>query len=150
MYAEPGAEEIEAAYRTYVESLPADEFEVSHMLVPTEASARALIERLDRGEDFATLAREHSADDSAQRGGSLGWIHAGKLPAAFTDAVQRLQPGRWTADPVQTPYGWHVIRLEATRPPAAPPPLEQVRVQIVANIKEERYRRFLHDSVKTL
>jgi len=149
VYAEPGEQEIEAAYRAYVESLPASEFEVSHILVPTEASARALIERLDRGDEFATLAREHSADDSAQRGGSLGWIHAGKLPAAFTDAVQRLQPGRYTPDPVQTPYGWHVIRLEAKRPPAAPPPLEQVRAQIVANIKEERYRRFLRDSVKT-
>ena len=150
VYAEPGEQEIEAAYRAHVESLPASEFQVSHILVPTEASARAFIERLGRGENFATLARENSADDSAQRGGSLGWIHAGKLPAAFTDAVQRLQPGRWTADPVQTPYGWHVIRLEATRPPAAPPPLEQVRAQIVANIQEERYRRFLHDSVKTL
>ncbi len=149
VYAEPDPVEIEAAYRAYVESLPASEFEVSHILVPTEASARALIERLDRGEDFATLAREHSADDSAQRGGSLGWIHAGKLPAAFTDAVQRLQPGRWTADPVQTPYGWHVIRLEATRRPAAPPPLEQVRAQLVANLKNERFLRFLRDSVQT-
>jgi peptidyl-prolyl cis-trans isomerase C len=149
VYDEPGEQEIETAYRAYVESLPASEFEVSHILVPTEASARALIERLNRGEDFATLAREHSADDSAQRGGSLGWIHAGKLPAAFTDAVQLLQPGRYTPGPVQTPYGWHVIFLDARRPPAAPPPLEQVRAQLVANLHEQRYRQFLRDSVQS-
>ena len=90
VYAEPGEQEIEAVYRAYVESLPADEFEVSHVLVPTEASARALIERLDRGEDFATLARENSADDSAQtQGRALPAVPAGIGAGALTGDFSR-------------------------------------------------------------
>ena len=82
-------------------------------LVP-EAEARrrlaGLKERLDNKADFAELARLHSEDASNTRGGDLGWLSPGDTVPEFERAMNALSPGQ-TSDPVQTPFGWHLIQV---------------------------------------
>jgi len=142
VFDEPTDAEVLAAYDAFVAGRPASEYHVAHILVPMENAALGVIRRLAEGADFAELARQESADDSRIRGGDIGWVYPGKLPAEFTAACESLEPGQYTAVPVRTAYGWHVIKLLETRAAAAPP-LEQVRAQIVANLKQERYQQYL-------
>ena len=129
--------EIEAAYeRDYGAAEPETEWNASHILVESEAEARALKARLDDGADFATLAREESTGPSGPNGGELGWFGTGQMVPAFEAAVQDLEAGA-VSDPVQTQFGWHVVRLNETRDRAAPP-LEQVRPQIEQALRTAR------------
>jgi peptidyl-prolyl cis-trans isomerase C len=139
--------ELHQAYDSFVRSLPASEFRTSHILVATESAAEIIIVKLQAGEDFGKLARAESADNTKSQGGDLGWISPGKLPAAFTDAVKSLKPGAFTSKPVHTLYGWHVIKLIETRQAAAPS-FDQVKAQLAANLRAERYTRFLEGSLR--
>jgi peptidyl-prolyl cis-trans isomerase SurA len=71
---------------------------------------RTLKERLENKADFAELARVHSEDASASRGGDLGWILPGDTVPEFERAMNNLKPGE-ISDPVQTPFGWHLIQV---------------------------------------
>jgi peptidyl-prolyl cis-trans isomerase C len=142
VYQPPTEVEIDGAYQQFVREQPAQEFHVAHILVPTESSAQLLIVKLQSGQDFATLAREQSADDSKGKGGDIGWLSPGKLPVEFTDAVASLKVGEVTKKPVHTKYGWHVIKLLESRSGKVPP-LEAVRAQLVANIGQAKYQAFL-------
>lgn len=86
---------------------------VAHILVPTEDEAKQVIERLDKGEDFAALAKELSQDPgSAENGGVYENIQRGQFVPEFEQAMfEDLKPGETTKTPVQTQFGWHVIRL---------------------------------------
>jgi len=87
----------------------------SHILVESEMQARLLAERLTRGESFAALARKHSKDSgSAGQGGNLGPVLAGQTVMEFEEALLRLKPGQ-LSQPVESPYGWHLIRLDSLR-----------------------------------
>jgi peptidyl-prolyl cis-trans isomerase C len=149
VFAVPTGTELSAAYDQFKAALPAREYHVEHILVATENMASSEIVRLQAGAEFAKRAKEISADDSKTRGGDIGWISPGKLPAAFTDAVAALRVGEFTKKPVHTIYGWHVIRLIETRPGIAPS-FDQVEAQLAANIQQERYRKFLDDSLKNV
>ena len=144
--ATPTDTQIHEAYQAYVTALPAREYHVAHILVATGIVAQAVIVRLDKGERFDELARQASADDSGARGGDLGWILPGHLPEAFVKAVQTLKVGEYARKPVKTPYGWHVIKLLEARAPNAPP-LDEVRAQLIQNIKAKRYQEFLDASI---
>jgi peptidyl-prolyl cis-trans isomerase C len=144
VYNPPTEAELQQAYDQYRASLPAREYHVAHILVATENMASQLLLKLQSGAEFFALAKAESADDSKARGGDLGWIAPGKLPAAFTDAVRALKVGEYTPKPVHTAYGWHLIRLLDSRAAAAPP-LDQVRPQLAANLQQERYQKYLRD-----
>jgi len=93
-----------------------------HILLTGE-NARSRLQRLRRriqdGADFAELAREHSEDPgSAENGGDLGWVGSGALVSAFEEAMQALNPGEMS-EPVETRFGWHLIRVEDRRRQAA-------------------------------
>jgi peptidyl-prolyl cis-trans isomerase C len=141
VYTAPSDQELQTTYQAYVSSLPSKEYHVAHILVATEALAVRAVLDLDHGTDFATLAKERSADDSKARGGDLGWISPGHLPKNFTDAVSNLKPGQYTEQPIKTPYGWHVVKLIETRPAAAPP-FDQVKAQLAVNLQQERRAKF--------
>jgi peptidyl-prolyl cis-trans isomerase C len=117
---------------------------VAHILVANEILANAVIAELGSGDKFADVAAKRSADDSKSKGGDLGWIHPGHLPQQFFAALKSLEPGQYTKVPIHTPYGWHVIRLIATRA-ANPPPFDQIKAQLSTNLQQDRYRRFLDD-----
>jgi peptidyl-prolyl cis-trans isomerase SurA len=91
-----------------------EEWRVSQILLDSEAKAKAVAQRLQAGEDFAAVARELSLSPDATNGGDLGWRGAERLPTIFMKAVEKLQPGQWTA-PFQSPGGFHILRLEDRR-----------------------------------
>jgi|SRR5450631_660033 peptidyl-prolyl cis-trans isomerase C len=118
------------------------EYKAHHILVETEAQAKEIIAKLDKGEKFEDLAKGTKDAGSAARGGELDW----SLPAAyvkpFSDAMVQLEKGKYTATPVQSQFGWHVIRLDDVRA-LQPPPLEQVRQQIVDAIQHKQITEFV-------
>lgn len=104
------------------------EFNASHILVGTEAEAAELAERARGGEDFAELAKAHSTGPSGPNGGELGWFGEGMMVPEFETAVKEMGVGD-VSDPVQTQFGWHVIKLNDTRVAEAPK-LEEVRGEL--------------------
>jgi len=127
-------EEVQAAYDEKYSETEGKEYKARHILVETEEEARSLIEELDGGANFATLASEHSTGPSGPNGGDLGWFGPGMMVKPFEDATMALEPGSYTKDPVQTQFGWHVVLLEETRDKAAPA-LDEVRGEIEAELQ---------------
>lgn len=123
-------------YDKQIASVKGVEYQTRHILVPTEEDAKGAIARLKRGDDFAKVAQTVSKDSSAPRGGDLGWINPDKMPTAFAEALAGLKPGKYTAAPVKTDFGWHVIRVEANRP-VQPPPFDGVKDQLMKAIQEQ-------------
>lgn len=108
-YIEVTDEEIQTAYDDYTPS-----FTVSHILVDDEKTANDLIAQLDDGADFTELATENSTDTaSAEKGGSLGEVNADSgLDETFFAAAQELAEGEYTTTPVETDYGYHIIKMD--------------------------------------
>ena len=129
-------EAIQAAYdEAYGSAGPATEYNASHILVETEEEAQALIEKIEGGADFAEVARESSTGPSGPSGGELGWFTAGQMVPAFDEAVRGMTTGE-LAGPVQTQFGWHVIKLNDTREKDAPS-LDEVRDELTAIVEEQ-------------
>ncbi len=127
-------EALQEAYdRLYGAVEPETEYNASHILVETEEEAAALVTELEGGADFAELAKEKSTGPSGPRGGELGWFGTGAMVAPFEEAVVAMEAGAISA-PVQTQFGWHVIKLNETRIKDAPT-LEEVRGNLVADIQ---------------
>ena len=113
---------------------PVKEWNASHLLVETKEEAEAAQERINGGEDFATVATELSTGPSGPTGGELGWFGPGQMVAEFEQAVEGMEPGD-VSGPVQTEFGWHIIKLNETRDKPVPP-LEEVQADIVASLQE--------------
>lgn len=114
----------------------ADEVRARHILVATEAEALGLVEALNGGADFAELAAERSTGPSGPRGGDLGYFAAGQMVPAFSDAAFALGVGEVSA-PVQTQFGWHVIKVEdrrTTPPPTYEESVDQLRAQAAEGV----------------
>lgn len=127
---------VKAAYdEQYAKVEPGKEYHARHILVPTEDEAKAVEKAIaDRG-DFATVANEKTQDPSGKtNGGDLGWFGAGMMVPEFEEAVAGLQPGQ-VSQPIQTQFGWHVIKLEEVRD-AAVPTLDEVRPQIETQLQQ--------------
>ena len=122
-------EDIAAAYaEQYTNAVPEAEYNASHILVETEEAAMAVIADLEAGSDFAAVAREKSTGPSGPGGGSLGWFGKGMMVPSFEAAVIDMEVGAVSA-PVETQFGWHVIKLNETRKTEAPG-LDDVREEL--------------------
>ncbi len=120
------AAELQAAYE---EQVPAHEFQMRHVQLADRKTAEAVISRLQQGQGFADLARTLSTDPvSRNQGGQLGWLMMNQMPPDFAAAVRALKPGEHTVQPVKTEQGWHVVQLQALRPLAERPTLEEAKV----------------------
>lgn len=127
-------ESLQQAYdEVFAELQPETEYNASHILVPTEEEAQALVSELEGGADFATLAQEKSTGPSGPNGGQLGWFGKGAMVPSFEETVMTMEPGTISA-PVQTQFGWHVIRLNETRLASAPA-LEEVRGELLDTLR---------------
>ena len=128
-------EAIADAYQAqYANAEPETEYNASHILVETEEEAAELKAALDTGADFTELAKEKSTCPSGPSGGELGWFTAGMMVKPFEDAVMSMEAGT-VSDPVETQFGWHVIRLNETRDKPTPE-LDAVRGEIAGALQK--------------
>ncbi|MGJ8556775.1 MAG: peptidylprolyl isomerase, partial [Sulfitobacter geojensis] len=128
-------EAVKAAYDAqYTDQEAGEEYNASHILVETEEEANTIKTALDDGADFAELAREKSTGPSGPGGGSLGWFGAGMMVPSFEAAVVAMEPGAVSA-PVETQFGWHVIKLNETRKTEAPA-LDDVREELELQVRQ--------------
>jgi peptidyl-prolyl cis-trans isomerase C len=128
------------------EFVPGDELRLRHILVKTEDEAKAIIVDIDKGGDFAAIAKEKSLDPgSGAKGGDLGFVPKGLTFPEFEKAAFALEVGAMTAQPVETEVGWHVIKLEDTQKEEPPRfNIEQVR------IRNEMIRELVTGEIETL
>lgn len=119
----------------------------SHILIEengdAEARARDIYQQIEDGASFEELAREHSDDPgSSDQGGDLGWIEPDDMIEGFEDALYALDEAGDVSEPVETRFGWHIIRLEEIRPPEGMP-FEEAREEILEDYamrqREELY-----------
>ena len=119
----------------FANAIPGTEFNAAHIIVATEAEAAEIRKQLDAGADFAEMARTKSTDGAAANGGDLGWFGPGMMVKEFEDAVVAMKPGE-IAGPLQTQFGWHLVKLNATRPEAVPS-FETVRPELEAELQQQ-------------
>jgi peptidyl-prolyl cis-trans isomerase C len=145
---EPSEEDIQKSYQEEYAGQSGTEYKARHILVKEQKEATALIEKLDGGTDFAELAKEHSTGPTGKDGGDLGWFDVAQMVKPFGDALKSMEKGKYSAAPVETQFGWHVILLEDTRQTEAPS-LESVKDKIVNKLKQAglaEYMQGLRDS----
>lgn len=132
-------EDLRARYETEIAGLDLDEeVRARHIIVETEEEAAEIIAALDAGGDFEELARERSQDGAAQQGGDLGYFSRGQMVPEFEEAVFAMEVDSYTAEPVQTQFGWHVIKL-VDRREQEPPSFSDVQPQLRNLLLREAY-----------
>lgn len=120
--------ELKAEYDRLAK-LQGDEYRARHILVESEDAAKAIIQKLGKGAKFEELAKESKDPGSAAQGGDLNWASPSTFVKPFADALTALKKGELTQAPVQTQFGWHVIRLDDTRK-AQIPAFDEVKDQL--------------------
>ncbi|MER8894219.1 peptidylprolyl isomerase [Mesorhizobium sp. M0676] len=132
--------EVRARYDQEIASTPpVNEIHARHILVKTKEEAEAIIKQLDGGADFQKLANEHTSDPSGKtNGGDLGWFGPGQMVPEFDKAAVALEIGKYTKEPVQTQFGWHVIKLEDKRT-KQPPAFDDVKDQAKQAVIRDKY-----------
>lgn len=145
---QPTEKELRAEYETQVAAMPRQEYRARHILVATEQFADKLVRELKRGAKFEDVARRESMDGSKENGGDLGWFTPDRMVKPFADAVVALKPGEFTQTPIQTPYGWHIIRLEETRE-LEPPTYDSVKQRLEQVILARKFRDYVDGLMKT-
>ena len=114
------------------------EYRARHILVETEDQAKDMIAELKKGAKFDELASKNSKDTgSAQRGGDLDWNVPGTFDKPFSDAMVKLEKGKYTDAPVQTRFGYHIIQLDDVRP-AKFPALAEVKPRIQQQLVQHK------------
>ncbi|HZZ06319.1 peptidylprolyl isomerase [Paraburkholderia sp.] len=138
----PTDAEVTARYNSLVKDAGGKEYHLHHILVDNEQQAKDLIAKIKAGASFEDLAKQYSKDPgSGKNGGDLDWSDPKAYVPEFAEAATHLQKGQMTDTPVHTQFGWHVIRVDDVRN-ITPPPLEQVRPQIVQQIQQEKLQAF--------
>jgi peptidyl-prolyl cis-trans isomerase C len=145
---EPTDAELHAEYDTAVAGLDKTEYHARHILVPTKEAAEAAIKKVKGGAKFEDVAKTESTDSSKAGGGDLGWFTLARMAKPFGDAVKTLKKGEMTQVPVQTQFGWHVIKLEDTRE-SPPPPFEQVKQQVSQGVMQKKLAAYVDGLKKT-
>ncbi len=132
--------EIRARYdKQMADTPPVNEIKARHILVKTKEEAAAIIKELDGGGDFVKLANEKTSDPSGKTtGGDLGYFAPGQMVPEFEKAALALDVGAYTKEPVQSQFGWHVIKVEDKRA-QQPPAFEQVKEEVRSMVFREKY-----------
>lgn len=143
-------DELKKLYDQQVSQYNVTEYKARHILLKSKEDAEKVITELDMGGDFTELAKKRSTGPSAKQGGDLGWFAPQQMVPEFSQAVAGMEKGNYTKAPVQTQFGWHVIKLEDSRS-AEPPSFEQVKPQLAKMAEQQRlgnYIRGLRESAK--
>ena len=143
----PSEQETRAEYETQVGLLPHQEYHVNHILVATESFARKLIAELEKGANFSDVAKRESMDPSKTNGGDIGWLTPDRIMKPFADAMVALKKGEYTHKPVQTQYGWHIIRVDDIRD-VTPPTFDQVHQRLDQVVQAKKFKAYTDGLVK--
>lgn len=136
-------EELRKAYDIFISDTQSrEEIKARHILVGTEDEAKQLIAELRNGADFEALAKEHSTGPSGPNGGDLGYFGRGAMVPSFENAAFATAVGAITEQPVQTQFGWHVIKVEDKRT-SQPPSFEQLQGQLQQNLASQSLARII-------
>ncbi|MDE0723072.1 MAG: peptidylprolyl isomerase [Alphaproteobacteria bacterium] len=132
-------------YELEKEKYAQPQLKARHILVKTEDKAKTLISKLAGGADFAKLAKENSTGPTKDRGGDLGWFRPADMVPEFSNAVKELRKGEYAKTPIQTQFGWHVVKLEDTKAPEAPTfeELKPILKQRITQVTIEGYMQEL-------
>jgi peptidyl-prolyl cis-trans isomerase C len=137
-------EAVKKEYEVIKKALGDKEYKARHVLVENEADAKAIIEKLGKGEKFEDLAKQSKDPGSKDRGGDLDWNAPGGYVKPFADAMTKLAKGKYTEVPVQTQFGWHVILLEDVRDTKIPS-LEEAKPQIAQALQQQQFTKTIQD-----
>ena len=144
----PTEQEDRAEYETQVGLLPHQEYHVAHILVATEGFARKLIAELEKGANFSDVAKRESMDPSKTNGGDIGWLTPDRIMKPFADAMVALKKGEYTHKPVQTQYGWHIIRVDDIRD-VTPPTFDQVHQRLDQVVQAKKFKAYTDGLMKS-
>ncbi|MDN2578354.1 peptidylprolyl isomerase [Aquibium sp. ELW1220] len=137
--AEVTEEAVRARYDKEVAATPpVNEIRARHILVATKEEADAIVAQLEAGGDFEAIAKEKSTDGAAAQGGDLGYFGPGQMVPPFEEAAFALEVGQYSKEPVQTQFGFHVIKVEDKRT-QQPPAFDQVKEQVRTLLFRETY-----------
>ena len=123
------------------------EYKARHILVETEDQAKDIVARLKKGEKFDELAKQSKDPGSKDKGGDLDWATPNNYVKPFADALVKLEKGKYTDTPVQSPFGWHVIRLDDTRQ-FTPPAMDEVKPQIIQSLQSQVVKQYIQELTK--
>ncbi|HET9404193.1 MAG TPA: peptidylprolyl isomerase [Burkholderiales bacterium] len=141
---------VRKEYERLKAQLGTREFRARHILVDKEDEAKEIIAQIKKGASFEKLAAERSKDSGSKvRGGELDWSPAGQYVKPFADALNRLKKGQMTDSPVQTNFGWHVIRVEDERP-AKVPAYDQVKGNLQQQMQLQTQKQAFEKTITEL
>jgi peptidyl-prolyl cis-trans isomerase C len=137
-------EQLKQAYDTLKAKLGDKEYNARHILVETEAEAKAIIAQLEKKDKkapgFDKLAEKSKDTASASHGGSLGWTVPGNMVEPFANALLSLKKGETTKEPVHSQFGWHVIKLDDVRPLQVPA-FDQLKPQLQQRLQQQNIQK---------
>ncbi|NHZ80177.1 peptidylprolyl isomerase [Massilia sp. CCM 8695] len=142
-----GDADIKAEYERYKVATGDKEYHVRHILAENEADAKAIIAKLKGGAKFEDLAKTSKDTGTANSGGDLEWALPSSFPKPFSDAFVSLQKGQVGENPVQTPAGFHVVKLDDTRP-AKVQTLDELKPQIVDMLQQKKLQAYQEEMIK--
>jgi len=133
---------LKAQYESIKAQRGEKEYKARHILVDSEAVAKEITDKLKKGEKFEELAKQSKDPGSKDRGGDLDWAAPGNYVKPFADALTKLDKGKVTDAPVQSQFGWHVIRLDDVRSTQFPP-FEQVKPQLLNAMQQQEFQKMM-------
>jgi peptidyl-prolyl cis-trans isomerase C len=137
--------DAKAEYDKFVAANGGKEYKARHILVETEAEAKAIIDSLKKGDKFEEIAKKSSKDPgSGANGGDLDWAAPASYVPEFSKAMTALEKGKTTETPVKSQFGYHVIRLDDVRE-AQLPKFEEVKPQILQQLQQQKMAAFQQD-----
>jgi peptidyl-prolyl cis-trans isomerase C len=129
---------IKAEYDKLKAQMGDKQYHARHILVNSKKEAEAIIGQLKKGASFEKLAQQKSKDSSAKNGGDLGWNVPASYVKPFSDAMLSLKKGEYTKQPVQTQFGWHIIKLEDVKDA---PGLEDIKHNLIQRLQQEQIQK---------
>ena len=140
--------DVKAEYDRYKAQAGDKEYRIRHILLGTEAEAKDVIAKLKGGAKFEELAKKSKDSGTANTGGDLDWAVPSSFPKTFSDGFVSLSKGAVSPNPVQTPNGFHVLKLEDTRA-AKLPALDEVKPQITDSLRQKKLQAYQEQLIKS-
>ncbi|PID50480.1 MAG: peptidylprolyl isomerase [Proteobacteria bacterium] len=135
-------DDLKAAYDKSISSMPKSEYKARHILLKNKEDAEGIIKELADGKDFAELAKAKSTGPSGPMGGDLGWFKPDSMVKPFAEAVSSMEPGNVSKQPVETQFGWHVIKLEEKRDVKLPE-MKNMKPQLKRQLEQEKMLEYM-------